>query len=206
MRPLTRADLLPLEEYALRRAAMRREVMALRRLRSVALGAHARLCFENRATMRYQVQEMLRAERIYEPDAIQAELDVYNALVPDGANWKATFLLEYVDPGERRRELARLGGIEDALWLRVDGGAKIPPIANEDLERSTPERTAAVHFLRFEPPAEAIAALRGGAPLACGVDHPNYRAEVDPVPAAALRSLLADFDGGAAGGRAGGAS
>ena len=206
MTPLTRADLLPLEEYAVQRAALRREVMARRRLRSVALGAHARLCFEDRATMRYQVQEMLRAERIFEPAAIQAELDVYNALVPDGANWKATFLLEYEEPAERRRELARLGGIEDALWLRAGGGARLAPIANEDLARSTPERAAAVHFLRFELPAAMIAALRGGAALACGVDHPHYRAELDPVPAATLRSLLADLDGGAGGGRGGGAS
>ena len=194
MKPLTRADLLPLEEYAVRRAAMRRDVMARRRLRSVALGAHTRLCFEDRATMRYQVQEMLRAERIFEPAAIQEELDVYNALVPDGANWKATFLLEYEEPGERRRELARLGGIENALWLRAGGGAKVAPVANEDLERSTPERTAAVHFLRFELPPATIAALRAGAPLACGVGHPRYRAEVDPVPDATLQSLLADLD------------
>ena len=206
MQPLTRADLLSLEDYAGQRAALRREVMALRRLRSVTLGAHARLCFENRATMRYQVQEMLRAERIFEPAAVQAELDVYNALVPDGANWKATFLLEYVDPEERGRELSRLGGIERALWLRAGDGAKLAPVANEDLERSDGARAAAVHFLRFEPPAEAIAALRGGAPLACGVDHPNYRAESGPVPAATLQSLLADLDGGGAGGREGGAS
>ena len=206
MKPLTRADLLGLEDYAERRGAMRREVMALRRLRSVALGAHARLCFENRATLRYQVQEMLRAERIFEPAAIQEELDVYNALVPDGANWKATFLLEYEDPEERRRELSRLGGVEHALWLRAGGGAKLAPVANEDLARSDGARAAAVHFLRFELPAEAVAALRGGAALACGVDHPRYRAAVDPVPAATLQSLLADLDGGAAGGRAGGAS
>ena len=194
MTPLTRADLLPLEEYAARRAARRRDVMARRRLRSVALGAHARLCFEDRETMRYQVQEMLRAERIFEPAAIQAELDVYNALVPDGANWKATFLLEYEDPAERGRELSRLGGVEDALWLRAGGGAKLAPIANEDLERSDGARAAAVHFLRFELPAAMIAALRGGAALACGIDHPHYRAEAGPVPAATLRSLLADLD------------
>ncbi len=206
MKPLTRADLLGLEAYAERRDAMRREVMALRRLRSVALGARARLCFENRATLRYQVQEMLRAERIFEPAAIQEELDVYNALVPDGANWKATFLLEYEDPEERRRELSCLGGVEHALWLRAGGGAAIAPVANEDLARSDGARAAAVHFLRFELPPAAVAALRGGAALACGVDHPRYRAEVDPVPAATLQSLLADLDGGAAGGRAGGAS
>ena len=194
MKPLTRADLLGLEAYAERRDAMRREVMALRRLRSAALGAHARLCFENRATLRYQVQEMLRAERIFEPAAIQAELDVYNALVPDGANWKATFLLEYEDPEERRRELARLGGVERALWLRAGAGARLAPVANEDLARSDGARAAAVHFLRFELPPEAVAALRGGAALACGVDHPRYRAELDPVPAATLQSLLADLD------------
>ena len=194
MKPLTRADLLGLEEYAERRAAMRREVMARRQLRAVALGAHARLCFEDRATLRYQVQEMLRAERIFEPAAVQEELDVYNALVPDGANWKATFLLEYEDPAQRRRELARLGGIERALWLRAGGEAPVAPIANEDLERSDGARAAAVHFLRFELPPATIAALRGGAALACGVDHPHYRAAVDPVPAATLQSLLADLD------------
>ena len=194
MKKLARADLLSLEEYAARRQEFRRRVLAHKQDRTVTLGAHARLCFEDRTTMQYQVQEMLRTERIFEADGIRDELAVYNALIPDGSNWKATFMLEYEDPEQRRAVLMTLGGIEHRLWLRVGDAERFCAIANEDLERSTEERTAAVHFLRIEVPAESARALRAGAPLACGIDHPNYRAACDPVPEAVRRSLLGDLD------------
>lgn len=194
MKKLTREELLSLEDYAAQRTEFRCRVLAHKQNRMVALGAHARLCFEDRVTMQYQVQEMLRAERIFEKDGIQDELEVYNALVPDGTNWKATFLLEYEDPEHRRKVLATLGGIEHRLWFRVGDGEPFQAIANEDLERSTEERTAAVHFLRIEVPEASRQALRNGAALSCGTDHPNYRETCDPVPEAVRQSLLGDLD------------
>lgn len=194
MRLLERADLLSLEDYAEQRADWRARVMAHKQSRVVHLGEHARLCFEDRLTMQYQIQEMLRAERIFDAAGIREELEVYNALIPTGTNLKATFMLEYEDVAQRRAELARLAGIEHALRLQAADRAPVSAIANEDLERSTDEKTAAVHFVRFELPPEDIAALKAGAPLAFGIDHPNCRIAMRPAPDAARQSLVADLD------------
>ncbi len=192
MRPLHRSDLLSLEQYAEQRPAFRQRLLAHKRPRRVPLGEHAALYFEDRLTVQYQVQEMLRIERIFEPEAIEAELAAYNPLIPDGRNWKATLMLEFPDPEERRARLAELVGVERALWLRVEGFEPIHPIANEDLERSTAEKTSAVHFLRFELSAEMIAALKSGAGLRAGCDHPAMSPEVDVAEASRV-ALLADL-------------
>ncbi len=191
--PLTRADLYSLEEYAQVRGEFRATVMAHKKPRRVRVGPAAALYFEDRLTMQYQIQEMLRIERIFEPAGIQDELDTYNPLVPDDSNWKATFMLEYPDPDERDRQLARLNGIEDRVWVRATGFDRVWGVADEDLERRTGEKTSAVHFLRFELAADMIAALEAGRPLAVGIDHPRYRHQVDPVPAPVRESLLRDF-------------
>jgi len=182
-----------LEDYAQRRAAFRTEVMAHKKRRQVALGAHLTLYFEDRLTIQYQVQEMLRAERIFERDGIQEELDAYNPLIPDGSNLKATLMIEYPDAEERKRELARLVGIEDHVWVQVAGRERTYAIADEDMDRETVEKTSAVHFLRFELDGPMVAALQGGAALDVGVDHENYRAEVTPLPAAIRDSLSRDL-------------
>lgn len=190
--PLTRASLLGLEQYAAERAAFRARLIAHKRDRAVALAPHARLAFEDALTIQYQVQEMLRAERIFEPAGIEEELAAYNPLIPDGTNWKATLTLEYEDVDERRRELARLRHVEHRIWARVGNGERLFAIANEDLPRSNDEKTAAVHFLRFELPAASIAALRAGSPLTMGVDHANLVSDVQ-VPDAVRASLLRDL-------------
>ena len=189
---LTPDDLYTLEHYARIRPEFRARVMAHKAQRRLALGDHAALYFEDTLTMHYQVQEMLRLERIFEPEGIQAELDVYNPLIPDGSNWKATFMLEYPEEAERRRALARLIGIERQVWLRVAGCDPVRPVANEDLERQTEDKTAAVHFLRFELSPAMIARLKAGAGLSAGIDHPGYGVEVR-VPEAVGASLLADL-------------
>ena len=166
MQQLTRDDLMSLEVYAEKRPEFRAEVMRHKKRRQVPLGPHATLYFEDRTTIQYQVQEMLRAERIFERAAIQDELDAYNPLIPDGSNLKATFMLEYDDPAVRKRELARLIGVEDRVWVRVGGHDAVHAIADEDLERETEEKTSSVHFLRFELTPEMVAALKDGAPLA----------------------------------------
>jgi hypothetical protein len=143
--------------------------------------------------MKYQVQEMLRIERLFEPDEIADELGAYNPLIPDGRNWKATFMIEYEDVEERRAALGRLKGIEDTLWVRVGDHDKVFAIANEDLERSSEEKTSAVHFLRFELTSEMIEAARGGAPIAFGIDHPAMRDQLEDVAPETRRSLLADL-------------
>ena len=194
MEPLTRTDLLSLEDYSEQRDEWRRRVMAHKKNRIIQLGAHARLYFEDRLTMQYQVQEMLRTERIFDTAAINEELEVYNALIPSGTNLKATLMLEYEVVEQRRAELARLVGIEDALWARVADGTPITPVANEDLERSTEDKTASVHFLRFELTAKDITNLKAGAILAFGIDHPNYQATVSPVPEPVYQSLISDLD------------
>ncbi len=190
---LTVADLHPLETYARLRPEFRARVIEHKAHRRLALGEHLTLAFEDRLTMHYQVQEMLRAERIFEPADIQAELDAYNPLIPDGTNWKATLLIEYADEGERRAALARLRGLEDRVWVQVGDHPRLFGIADEDLERANDTKTSAVHFLRFELPAAAIAALRTGANLAAGVDHPGMRLEVDAVPDLLRESLIADL-------------
>ena len=190
--PINRADLLSLEAYAKVRPAFRAEVIPHRRLRSVHLGEHVTLHFEDELTIRYQIQEMLRVEKIFEEDGIRQELEVYGPLVPDGGNWKATMLIEYEDEDERKRELACLMNIEDRVWVRVAGSAKVYAIADEDMERETADKTSAVHFLRFELSSPQIAALRGGAALDMGVDHPNYESRSE-IGGATRSALLADL-------------
>jgi hypothetical protein len=189
---LTRDDLLPLERYAVERTAFRARAIAHKRDRQLRLGAHATLLFEDRLTVQYQVQEMLRIERIFEPDAIQAELDAYNPLVPDGRNLKATLLLEYPDPRVRAFELERLRGIEHRFCAEVEGQAPTFAIADEDLGRSDGRKTSAVHFLRFEFAPAAIAALRAGAAWSFAVEDPRYPHRVEASPAVRA-ALLRDF-------------
>jgi hypothetical protein len=160
----------------------------------VPVGPNMSWCFEDRLTIRYQIQEMLRVERIFESEGIQSELDAYNPLVPDGSNWKVTMLIEYPDPQERARELARLKQVEDRCWIRVSELSRVFAIADEDLERENAEKTSSVHFLRFELSPGMIGALKGGAALSLGVDHPHYRHDVSPVPESVRASLLRDLD------------
>ena len=189
---ITRESLLSLEAYARERNAFRARVIAHKKRRTVALGAHVVLLFEDELTIRYQVQEMLRIERIFEQAGIQGELDAYNPLVPDGGNWKATMLIEYPDEAERKRMLGVLKGIERSVWVGAEGCARVAAIADEDLERENEEKTASVHFLRFEIDPAMRAALRSSAALAVGVDHPHYRASVR-VDAEVRSALLADL-------------
>ena len=193
MARIARESLLSLEDYAKQRKQFRERVIAHKRNRMVQLGPNVTLQFEDELTMRYQVQEMLRLERIFEGEGIQGELDAYNPLVPDGGNWKATMLIEYPDVGERQRMLARLKGVEDRVWVRVEGCEKVHAIADEDLERENDEKTSAVHFLRFELSDEMRKALKYGVGLAMGVDHEAYRAELAEVPVATRASLTGDF-------------
>jgi hypothetical protein len=190
---ITRESLLTLEAYARERSAFRRRVLEHKKPRSVHVGEHVTLIFEDELTIRYQVQEMLRIEKTFEEAGIQDELDVYNPLVPDGANWKATMLVEYEDVEERKRALARLRGIEHRVWVRVEGEKTVYAIADEDLERANPEKTASVHFLRFELTPGMISALKAGAALAIGVDHPQYSAALDPVAEATRDALVKDL-------------
>ncbi|GAP66010.1 hypothetical protein MBSD_n1312 [Mizugakiibacter sediminis] len=189
---LTPADLYTLEAYARERAQFRAKVLAHKKTRTVHLGEHLTLVFEDRLTVQYQVQEMLRIERIFEPAGIQDELDAYNPLIPDGRNLKATMLVEFEDPAQRKRELARLRGIEHHVSLTVAGHAPVIAVADEDLERSNEEKTSAVHFLRFELGDAMVAALRAGAALTLAVDHPGYAART-ALPEATRRALLADL-------------
>jgi len=194
MKKLERQDLLSLEQYAEERTAFRARVMEHKKHRYVPLGPHAALHFEDRLTIQYQVQEMLRIERIYERAAIQDELDTYNPLIPDGHNLKATFMVEYEDPRERKAALAKLIGIEDRVWVRVEGFEPVFAIADEDMERETEEKTSSVHFLRFELNPAMCQSLKGGAALGIGVDHVEYRYAVDALPAVILCSLVGDLD------------
>ena len=191
---ITRESLLTPEAYARERDAFRSKVIAHKRARTVHLGEHLTLAFEDETTMRYQIQEMLRAERIFEEAGIRDELDAYNPLVPDGSNLKATMMIEYDDVEERRRALGRLKGIEDRVWLQAEGCAKVFAIADEDLERETVDKTSAVHFLRFELTQDMIAALKRGAGLSIGVDHPAYHAAITPVANETRQALLEDLD------------
>jgi hypothetical protein len=175
-------SLLSLEAYARERPAYRSRVIAHKKLRTLHVGEHLTLIFEDEITIRYQVQEMLRIERIFEDEGIRGELEAYNPLIPDGSNLKATMLLEYPDPEDRRVKLAGLKGVEDATWMQVEGHARVNAIADEDLERENDEKTSSVHFLRFEFDAPMRAALKGGAALSVGVDHPNLRERVAVAP------------------------
>ena len=185
-------SLLPLEVYARERKAFRSRVIAHKKLRTVHVGEHVTLIFEDELTIRYQVQEMLRIERIFEQDGIRGELEAYNPLIPDGANWKATMLIEYPDADERRRRLAELKGIEDRAWVQVEGCAPVHAIADEDLERENEEKTSAVHFVRFELDRAMRDALKQGAGLSVGIDHPNYRSSLQ-VARDVRQSLAADL-------------
>ncbi|HSG76375.1 MAG TPA: DUF3501 family protein [Burkholderiales bacterium] len=186
---IERASLLSLEAYARERNAFRARVLEHKKHRRVQLGDHVTLIFEDELTIRYQIQEMLRIERTFEEAGIQDELDAYNPLVPDGTNLKATMMIEYPDVAERQAALARLKGIEDRVWVQVEGCARVHAIADEDLERENAEKTSAVHFLRFELDAEMRKALRYGVGLEIGVDHPQYQAAVEAAPA--VRAALA---------------
>jgi hypothetical protein len=183
---------MPLETYARERPQFRAKVMAHKKHRTVHLGEHVTLLFEDELTVRYQVQEMLRVERIFEEEGIQEELAAYNPLVPDGRNLKATMMIEYPDPDERAKRLADLIGIEDKVWLRVAGHERVRAIADEDLDRANEQKTSAVHFLRFELDEAMVQALKKGAGLAIGVDHPRYSATLE-APSAVRDSLLKDL-------------
>jgi len=190
---LTRSDLWSLEEYASRRQAFRAEVIAHKKLRNIALGPHATLYFEDRLTMRYQIQEMLRVERIFEAAEIEEELESYNPLIPDGSNWKATFMIEYGDVEERKVALATMGGIEQTVWVRVgESGEKIFAITNEDMERTRDEKAAAVHFMRFELGDSDIASLKSGESLFMGIDHESLPGTYE-VAADQRTALTADL-------------
>ncbi|MCK9505606.1 MAG: DUF3501 family protein [Porticoccaceae bacterium] len=191
---LIRSDLMSLENYAGQRNEFRARVMAHKKNRHIQLGENARLLFEDRLTVQYQIQEMLRIERIFEAEAIAEELAAYNPLIPDGDNWKATLMLEYPDVNERRVKLAGLLGIENRVWAQVEGFDRIYAIADEDLDRATDEKTSSVHFLRFQFDSNRVAAAKAGARLALGIDHPNYRVSLDPLPEKYRQALVADFD------------
>ena len=193
MNKLTRDDLFSLEQYAETRSTFRDKVLEHKKNRRLDLGTNAALYFEDRLTMQYQVQEMLRIERIFEADGINEELEAYNPLIPDGSNWKATFMVEFPEADERRAMLTQLVGIEDRVYVHVADFDRVFAIADEDLERADDEKTSAVHFLRFELPPEQVTALKSGAALIAGIDHDNYRVEVSPVPDNIRKALIADL-------------
>ena len=193
MPAITRESLMSLEAYSKVRKEFRANVMAHKKNRTVPLGEHVTLQFEDEMTMRYQIQEMLRAERVFEEQGIQDELDAYNPLIPDGSNWKATMMIEYPDAEERQRALARLIGIEDRVWVQVEGCPRVYAIADEDIDRENEDKTSSVHFLRFELDPSMKKALAASANVRMGVDHPNYQATLDPLPSAGRESLLRDL-------------
>ena len=194
MQKLTRDDLYSLEQYAEKRADFRARVLAHKKHRKVHVGPVATLYFEDRLTMQYQIQEMLRVERIFEASGIEEELSAYNPLIPDGGNWKATFMIEEPDVQKRRELLSRLMGIEDRVWVRVDGNEQVFAIADEDMQRDTEEKTSAVHFLRFELTEKMALDLGQGAELGIGIDHQHYAFDLEPVAAEVREALLADLD------------
>lgn len=194
MQKLTREDLMGLEQYAEERATFRDRVMAHKKNRRLDLGTNAALYFEDRLTMQYQVQEMLRIERIFEADGINEELEAYNPLIPDGSNWKATFMIEFPDAVERQEMLEQLVGIENRVYVQVVDFDRVYAISDEDLERADEHKTSAVHFMRFEFPPEQSAALRSGASLIAGIDHENYSVEIRPVADNIRESLVIDLD------------
>ena len=194
MQKLAESDLLSLERYSRERNEFRARVMAHKRNRKLDVGGNTMWLFEDRLTVQYQIQEMLRTERIFEIEGIAEELASYNPLIPDGRNWKVTFLIEYPDPEVRQLQLEKLRGIEDRCWVRVADLPKVYAIADEDLERENDTKTSAVHFLRFELTAEMAAGAKGGAALAAGIDHPNYLHEIAPVPENIRAALVADLD------------
>jgi hypothetical protein len=190
---ITRESLMSLETYAKTRIEFRKQVMEHKKNRSVYLGNHVTLLFEDEITLRYQVQEMLRIEKIFEEEGIQSELDAYNPLCPEGSNFKATMLIEYGNVAERKVALAKLIGIEDRLFVQVEGQPRVYAIADEDLERETAEKTSAVHFVRFELTPEMKSALKSGAQMMVGCDHPNYPVHLEELPQETLSALLKDL-------------
>jgi len=193
MTKLKREDLMSLEEYSEKRAEFRKEVLELKKDRAIALGEHATLYFENELTIRYQIQEMLRIEKIFDAEGINEELGAYNPLIPDGCNWKATFMIEYGDPEERAKVLATLGGVEDKVWVQVDGFEKVYAIANEDMERSTEEKTSAVHFMRFELTSDMAQAVKDNKNISMGIDYTGFNQSVNPIAEASRVSLMNDL-------------
>ena len=193
MPKISRDSLLTLEAYAKSRKEFRAKVLAHKRHRTVHLGDHVTLVFEDELTIRYQIQEMLRIEKIFEEDGINDEIEAYNPLIPDGRNFKATMLIEYEDVEERKRALANLRGIEDKTWVQVEGSPKVYAIADEDLDRETEEKTSAVHFLRFELSKEMAESLKYGVGLAMGIDHPQYAVKLEPVPTEVRSALAKDL-------------
>jgi hypothetical protein len=193
MAQISRNSLMTLEAYARQRKEFRARVIAHKKNRTIHLGGHVTLIFEDELTIRYQVQEMLRIEKTFEEAGIQNELDAYNPLIPDGSNLKATMMIEYDDPVVRRRELGKLKGIEDRVYVQVDGHARVYAIADEDLERENEEKTSSVHFLRFELAPAMIASFKGGAAVAVGIDHPNYAARIDELAPEVQGALAQDF-------------
>jgi Protein of unknown function (DUF3501) len=194
MQKLTRDDLYSLERYAEIRNTFRAEIVAHKKNRRLAIGPNVTLYFEDRLIMQYQIQEMLRTEKIFEAEGINDELETYNAMIPDGSNWKATFMIEFTDENERRIALANMKGIEDKVWVKVDGYDEVYPIADEDLERENDVKTSAVHFLRFELNREMIAALKQGSMLTAGIHHPAYNHTVEPVADNIRDSLVSDLN------------
>lgn len=194
MEKITPESLMTLEAYAKARKDLRAQVIAHKKNRTVHLGEHLTLLFEDTLTIRYQVQEMLRVERIFEEQGIRDEIDAYNPLIPDGRNFKATMMIEYEDVNERKAALARLKGVEERTWIRVEGCAPVYAIADEDLDRETEEKTSSVHFLRFQLTSEMADALKYGVALAIGVDHPHYNAKQDPVSPDVRAALVKDLD------------
>ncbi len=194
MPAISRESLMSLEAYAKARPEFRSKAIAHKRLRSVHIGNHVTLLFEDETTIRYQIQEILRAEKQFEEEGILDELEAYNPLIPDGRNFKATMLIEYEDEAERRVALTKLKGIEDKTWIQVEGSKKVYAIADEDLERENETKTSAVHFLRFELSEEMAAALKYGVSLSMGIDHPNYSEKVEPVAAETRAALIKDLE------------
>ena len=194
MEKLRKQDLLTLEDYAEARGEYRAKVMAHKKSRQLHIGPNATLYFEDRLTVQYQIQEMLRIEKIFEAEGIEEELAAYNPLIPDGSNWKATFMLEYENEKERRQQLFRLIGVEDCVWVRVAGFDPVTPICDEDMERETEAKTSSVHFMRFELDADMVKALKAGGSLAAGISHDAYHHTVDPVPAEIRNALVKDLD------------
>jgi hypothetical protein len=190
---LSRADLMSLEQYSTARKEFRARVLEHKKNRVVTVGPNASWGFEDRLTIQYQVQEMLRVERIFEAAGIEDELAAYNPLIPDGSNWKVTFLIEYPDLDERRQRLSGLKGVEDRCWVQVEGFERVFAIADEDLDRENEEKTSAVHFLRFELTPPMSAAVKGGAAVSIGIDHDQYRHEVRPLPKSIRDSLAGDL-------------
>ncbi|MCF6190369.1 MAG: DUF3501 family protein [Cocleimonas sp.] len=190
---LTRDDLFSLEKYQEMRSDMRSEVMAHKKNRNLAIGPNVTMYFEDPTTIKYQIQEMLRAEKIFDAEGIQEELDTYNPLIPDGTNWKGTMMLEYVDVDERIEALANLIGIDRQTWMQVEGFNKVYAISNEDLERETEEKTSAVHFMRFELDNSMVEAAKKGSPIYMGIDHDNYTHAVSPVPENYHIALVGDL-------------